>query len=591
MPPTARQLFWQATAKSFHDASGAREAAESFKSAAALWREAGNYFSAGYAMSKAVMASWGSEYDDKDLEDLVSAELQDFGRCVETSPAGSPESLSALSKWLLDLRRILPLTGVDSIHLKRAMSDLGAELAQRLVNHGADSPNAEHYLVRGHVLVTDLEGNWEASFPPGEVQWGAEMWGNGLIMLTVPAAFSLFISGADYQGANAIIERCPEAFTTPDLRGWKAAVQGFLNPQEAPERFHEAAAAFAEDKRPSDDEEIRQRGGHWSSFNIDVQSKYFRAKAALATAARDPHSLKEHLMAAASHCGEIDTVWFDGHIARFSILIRTLARLISDDATLTPEQAREQFLTAVTISGQDPEDVPTLHFLELSAAAMEGFMNDPAGELATGRLGAALDALARIPIIDSEVVALAAPAIQNRALEEVLGPHRTWIHRTLESIRDENRHLQKIVLRLAQASLPSYAQIRQGPLEYGKDVVALVGKDGKLVLRMYQVKCGDINMPKWREARNELEEAFLVPFSNFQMPQEPDALEAILICNGHALPHVEPVMKGWFEEQERAYGREIEFMHLDAVVNWIVRERLINEFKAALSEVGVRPSF
>src|SRR5215208_4782096 len=96
---TARQLFWQATANTFHEASGAREAAESFKAAAALWREAGNYFSAGYAMSKAVTASWGSEYDDKDLEGLVSAELQDFGRCVETSPAGSPESLSALSKW------------------------------------------------------------------------------------------------------------------------------------------------------------------------------------------------------------------------------------------------------------------------------------------------------------------------------------------------------------------------------------------------------------------------------------------------------------------------------------------------------------
>jgi hypothetical protein len=71
---------------------------------------------------------------------------------------------------------------------------------------------------------------------------------------------------------------------------------------------------------------------------------------------------------------------------------------------------------------------------------------------------------------------------------------------------------------------------------------------------------------------------------------EADAREAILICNGHALPHVEPVMKGWFEEQGRVYGRDIEFMHLDAIVNWIVSERLINEFKATLTEIGVRPS-
>jgi hypothetical protein len=587
---TARELFWQATTRSFHDDSSAREAVEAFKEAAALWREAGNYFSAGYAMSKAVMASWGSEYEDKDLEGLVSAGLQDFGKCVETSPTYSHESLSALSKWLLELRHIIPLNLVDSIHLKRAMRDLGAELAQRLIAHGASSDNAEHYLVRGYVLATDLEGNWEASFPPGEVQWGAEAWGNGAVMFTLPSAFSLFLSGADYHGANAVIERCPEVFTTPELRGWKAAVQGFLNSQEASEKFGEAAAAFAEDTRPSD-EELEQRGGHWSSFNISVQSKYFQAKAALAAAAREPHRLKEHIRAAASYCGEIPSFWFDGHIIRFRILIQTLARLMSDESSLTHEQAREQFLTAVMISGEDPDDLMTLHFLELSAAAIEGFKNDPAGELATGRLGLALDALSRIPIVDSAVVALATPAIKNRALEEILGPHRTWIHRTLESIKDENRHLQKIVLRLAQASLPSYAQIRQGPLEYGKDVVALVGREGRLVLRMYQVKCGDINMSKWREARNELEEVFLVPLSKFQMPGEADAREAILICNGHASPHVEPVMAGWFEEQRRAYGRDFRFMHLDSIVDWIVNGRLINEFKSALNEIGVEPIF
>lgn len=139
--------------------------------------------------------------------------------------------------------------------------------------------------------------------------------------------------------------------------------------------------------------------------------------------------------------------------------------------------------------------------------------------------------------------------------------------------------------------MPLYAQIRQGPLEYGKDVVALVERDGRLVIRMYQVRCGVINMSKWREARNELEEMFLAPLSNLQLPQEPDAREAILICNGHASPHAEPVMERWFDEQERAYGRKIEFMHLDAIVDWIVGGRLINEFKSALAEIGINPVF
>lgn len=584
---TPRELFWEATAQPFHDASGVQKAVESFKAAAALWRETGNYFGAGYAMSKAVMASWGSEYDDKDLESLISAGLQDFGRCVETSPTYSHESLSAHSRWLLELRQIIPLNLVNSIYLKRAMRDLGAELAQRLMTHGVNSANVEHYLVKGHVLATDLEGQWEASFPRGEVPWGAEAWGDGGVMFSLPSAFNLFLSGADYQGANAVIERCPEAFTTPELRGWKAAIRGFLKPQEAPERFKEAADAFAEDTHPSE-EELKRRGGHWSSFNVDVQSKYFLAKSSLAMAVREPHLLKEHLAAAASNFGDRESAWFDGHIARFRILVQTLARLISDDSTLTPDEARKQFLTALMISGEDPDDLMTMHFLELSSAAIEGFKNNPAQELASGRLGVALEALSRIPIIGSDVASIAAPVIRNRALEEILGPQRTWIHRTLESIKDENRHLQKIILRLVQASLPLYAQIRQGPLEYGKDIVVLLEREGQRVLRMYQVKCGDITMPKWREARNELEETFLVPLSNFQMPEEADTREAILICNGHASPHVEPVMEGWFEEQKRAYGRDIEFMHLDSLVNWIMRERLINEFKAALTEIGVQ---
>lgn len=567
---------------------------ESFKAAAAQWREAGDYFLAGYAMSNAISASWGSEYDGKDLEGLLSAELQDFGRCVETSPAHSHESLSALCVWLEDLRKMIPLNLVGGVHMKRAVRDLRAELAQRLMALGEDSTNAEYYLVRGHIVATDLAGKWEAWFPSekgrGIEALGTEAWGNVLVTFQLPPAFGLFISGGDYRGAEAVIERCPQAFTTPELRGWKAAVRGFLNPEEAPERFREAAAAFAEDTRPSR-EELMRRDGPWSSFNVEVQSRYFLAKAALATAAREPERLKEHLLEAAAYCEAIDSFWFDGSIIRFRILTQMLAGLISDGPALTAEQAREQFLTAVMISGEDPDDVMTHYFLEVSADAIEGFKTDPARELATGRLGAVLEALSRIPIVDSRIVALAAPAIRNRALEEILGPHRTWIHRTLEGIKDENRHLQKIVLRLAQSSLPLYAQIRQGPLEYGKDVVALVERDGRLVLRMYQVKCGVINMSKWREARNELEEMFLAPLSSFQLPQEPDACEAILICNGHASPHAEPVMERWFKEQERAYGRKIEFMHLDAVVNWIVRERLINEFKAALSELGLRPIF
>ena len=59
-----------------------------------------------------------------------------------------------------------------------------------------------------------------------------------------------------------------------------------------------------------------------------------------------------------------------------------------------------------------------------------------------------------------------------------------------------------------QGELPLYAQVRHGPIEYGKDIVALLAIDGSVVLRHYQVKCGDIDKKKWRVSKDELEEVF-----------------------------------------------------------------------------------
>ena len=41
------------------------------------------------------------------------------------------------------------------------------------------------------------------------------------------------------------------------------------------------------------------------------------------------------------------------------------------------------------------------------------------------------------------------------------------------------------------------------------------------------------------------------------------------------------------EEQARVHGRSFSFMHLDALVDWILRDRLVNEFRAAARELGL----
>jgi N12 class adenine-specific DNA methylase len=46
-------------------------------------------------------------------------------------------------------------------------------------------------------------------------------------------------------------------------------------------------------------------------------------------------------------------------------------------------------------------------------------------------------------------------------------------------------------------------------------------------------------------------------------------------------------MKGWFKEQREQRGRQVAFMHLDGLVDWIVEHRLVNELRAALHEQGI----
>jgi hypothetical protein len=122
---------------------------------------------------------------------------------------------------------------------------------------------------------------------------------------------------------------------------------------------------------------------------------------------------------------------------------------------------------------------------------------------------------------------------------------------------------------------------------YGKDVVTLINRDGKNVLKLYQVKCGDISKRAWWDSKHEMDELFQVPMPALQLPVEPDRIEGILVVNGHANTFAEPAIEGWLKEQRDTHGRSVEFMHLDALVAWISEERLFNELRIALKEENI----
>ncbi len=547
---------------------------QTLKEAALEWRASGRHFSAGYCTSKAVNAAWGTH----EVHDVIARAIEDYKNSVNSQPPDSLESLTALVKWMIELRL------VDSPDVQETVRSLQEELAQRLITYFSDSLNADSYLVTGIVATTDLDGWWEPSFPEFEASGGIyESVGAGRVSVTIRSAFQLLVALGDYQGAQRVVDRCPQAFQTPGLRGWKFAVRGFASPDEAVELFTAAANAFAEDRPPAENE-LR----NWSSINVHLWSKYFRARGAVARIPRARDRAHELLREASSALQGTEAGWVNPHVSRFRILLSVLLQLLDPAQVLTPEQARRELAEEARLLGGQETDPLMLQFINTAAQAFNEFRTDPSLALTTGRLHFALEALGRIPLIDSTIADAIAPAIGDRALVELRGPERTWIYRTLESITEEG-YLRRVILRLAQASLPLYAQIRHGPIEYGKDVIALLEVDGRRVLRMWQVKCGDITVPKWNASRDELEQMFLVPVSELQIGGGVDSHEGILVCNGHTNPYVEPVMSGWFAEQERGYGRHFKFMHLDGLVTWITNERLVNVLRAALDELGIEP--
>ena len=561
--------------------SGGETAFQQLSRAAELWRGLDQHFSAGMAMSAAVRATWGRP---KLMAEAQKASLKDFRTAIVSNPPASPSVLASLHKLRQELQQASWLFQTEQRALKGQIRLLGDELGQRLLMHFADSDNAENYLVKGISISTDLDGSWTVGFPRYEADTQSGTIGPP-VTFGVPSAFHLFVAEEDWQGAHEIVKRYPDAFSSHGLKGWKAVVLANVDKSRVVEFLDEAADAFSSDKSPKD-EELIARGGTWSGINEQLWAKYFRARARIYEAIRKPTELKGLVQTAVEILQGTESGWHSGQVSKFRILIGVVAKLVSDPASMNPDEARREYVLEARLSEEDEFDTYALKFITEAAEAFRGFQADPGTELTRDRLSRALDALGRVPFIGPEVAEAARPAVGESALRSVLGPVRTWMHRSLQAVTDESQ-LRAILLRLLQGRLPRYAQVRHGPIEYGKDLAELLERDGQVELRFYQVKCGDIKKGDWRGCREQLEEMFLVPIPSLQLPAEPTQTIGVLVCNGHANPYVEPVMDAWIREQRQTHERLIEFWHLDGLVDWITDNRLVNELKLALVEQGV----
>jgi hypothetical protein len=213
----ARELYTRISSEYHIWRVGNRQALKPLLEVAELWRKERRFFSAAICMIDAVHAAWGTN----EVHDCLNQVLIDFKASVDSEPPYSLEAIASLHTWLLQLHY------VDVEQRSRPASLLQQEMAERLLRYHGDSAERDSYLVRGFFLSTDLDGNWNPSFPNFEVYGGARTKSGADLTMSIPSAFRLFVQVGDYGGAQDIVSRCDTAFTTPGLKGWKLAIAGF----------------------------------------------------------------------------------------------------------------------------------------------------------------------------------------------------------------------------------------------------------------------------------------------------------------------------------------------------------------------------
>jgi hypothetical protein len=377
--------------------------------AAACWREDGQYFSSALAMLAASDAAWGNP--DRMLPAALAG-LSDLERVVAEQEPGSTIWIAAMYKLSRSLGHVSLLFDIDRAETTVRVREINSELAQQLLDRYRSSVNADNYLVRGIVIVTDRDGHWETRFPEYEVPAEVESPGPSELTLHIPSAFRLFVYNREWNAAYEIARLCENAFTTPSLTGWRAVAIANVDSAQAEARFEEAADAFETDTMPEGIEELNRRGGHWSGANQQLWARYYRARALLIQSIRKPECVKDLLERGSQTLVGTEFGWHSSEVSKLHVLLKVLSKLLSDPLTLDEAQARREYQIEMRMSGEREHDQDSLTFISEAAKGFISFATDPHNALITrNRLDLALEALKRIPTIGPDITGVVGPEL------------------------------------------------------------------------------------------------------------------------------------------------------------------------------------
>jgi len=196
--------------------------------------------------------------------------------------------------------------------------------------------------------------------------------------------------------------------------------------------------------------------------------------------------------------------------------------------------------------------------------------------LRSGRLSDGIDILESIPESSQfQFVSQIGRTFSETALEISQGTTYGEVASILQRIVRED-DLQHLMIQLLSAIGPYHAKVTCGPIEYGKDIIAVIDDKGIPTLHLYALKVGDIDASKWRAAKEAIDQMFTVPVDNPLVKQyAPAKTCGFLVFNGHFNQHIDPVATAWFAELRSSKGWNLTVLDLDGLSKWIVTQRLV----------------
>lgn len=573
------EIFWENNIL-FHPEKKA-DSLKNMMSVAEEWEKENNYFESAITYDWATHHAWG--LDDSLLLECYKGAIRNYEKIIGNDESEFETILSF--NGIISTLNSASIFSINKIEIKSHITFLQDNYSSYLISHKTNCPEAQFFLVQGFGIRFDMKKNYEYIFDSSSYSKGSKSWSKGQIVQNAKSAFDSMISIPDYKGAEKIITDFEKYFDTHELSGWKFAVFGHNYKDKSDELFHNASVEFAKDT--NENFEIERKEGKrtsWSAENVTLWSKYFESRSWLSKAILGKEEFAKCIVEAAESIKDCYSGFVNYHVLRYRVIILFFANVIDNHIGLNATTAFEEYNRNLRITGVEEQDEKILQFFSSFQKIVSEFKENPNIAIVSQNFQEMLGKLDSLSYFSDDVTKLVKPAIGTHMLEIVTGGVN-WIYRTIESIADEDL-FRKILVRLFQHSFPSFAQNIHSTIEHGKDIIVLTKNQEENTLRMYQAKTGNMNTSEWRLVKPQLEEIFEVEPPDFCKNYTIHKQIGYLIFNGYANTTTIPKMEGW-KNLKKEQGLHFEFLNLDGIVQYILKNKLIGELKHGLNEFDI----